>query len=119
MLEREHSTIATLSKEEISVQAATPDIAKKRHLAEGDPILFRKRFVYDQGERPMEFNLATTRWAAWFTPLKAQDNAVNFRRESVSNIIFMQSHRYSFPRLMRSSSLNSGCGRRYSAIILC
>lgn len=57
MLESEHSTIATLSKEEISAQAAMPDIAKKLHIAEDSPILFRKRFVYDQGERPMEFNL--------------------------------------------------------------
>ncbi|MGN6640569.1 MAG: GntR family transcriptional regulator [Mucilaginibacter sp.] len=57
MLESQHSTIATLSKEEISAQAATPEIAKKLLVAESSPILFRKRFVYDQGERPMEFNL--------------------------------------------------------------
>lgn len=57
MLESEHSTIATLSKEEISAQAATVDIAKKLRVGEDSPILFRKRFVYDQGQRPMEFNL--------------------------------------------------------------
>lgn len=57
MLESEHSTIATLSKEEISAQAATADIAKKLRVGEDSPILFRKRFVYDQGQRPMEFNL--------------------------------------------------------------
>jgi len=57
MLESEHSTIATLSKEEISAQAATADIAKKLRVNEGSPILFRKRFVFDHGQRPMEFNL--------------------------------------------------------------
>jgi len=57
MLESEHSTIATLSKEEISAHAATTDIAKKLRVHEGSPILFRKRFVFDQGQRPMEFNL--------------------------------------------------------------
>jgi GntR family transcriptional regulator len=57
MLESEHSTIATLSKEEISAHAASADIAKKLRVQEGSPILFRKRFVFDQGQRPMEFNL--------------------------------------------------------------
>ncbi|MFI5160104.1 MAG: GntR family transcriptional regulator [Sphingobacteriales bacterium] len=57
MLEKEHSTIATLSKEEISAHAATADIAKKLWVHEGSPILFRKRFVFDHGQRPMEFNL--------------------------------------------------------------
>ena len=57
MLESQHSTIASLSKEEISAQPANPEIANKLLIVEGSPILFRKRFVFDQGERPMEFNL--------------------------------------------------------------
>ncbi|MBB5396121.1 MULTISPECIES: GntR family transcriptional regulator [unclassified Mucilaginibacter] len=57
MLEQEHSVIATLSKEEISAKAADSFIANKLKIAAGSPVLFRKRFVFDQGERPIEYNL--------------------------------------------------------------
>ena len=57
MLENDHSVIATLSKEEISAKAADASIAAKLKIAVGGPVLFRKRFVFDQGERPIEFNL--------------------------------------------------------------
>lgn len=57
MLENEHSTVATLSKEEISAKAADAFIASKLKIATGSPVLFRKRYVFDQGERPMEYNL--------------------------------------------------------------
>jgi len=57
MLEQEHHVIATLSKEEISAVAADASIAEKLRVASGSPLLFRKRFVFDQGERPIEYNL--------------------------------------------------------------
>lgn len=57
MLENDHSVIATLSKEEISAKAADTFIAAKLKIPVGSPVLFRKRFVFDQGERPIEFNL--------------------------------------------------------------
>lgn len=57
MLETEHSVIANLSKEEISAITATKFIAGKLEVETGSPILFRKRFVYDQGDRAMEYNL--------------------------------------------------------------
>jgi GntR family transcriptional regulator len=57
MLEKEHSVIATLSKEEISAKAADAFIASKLKIAVGSPVLLRKRFVFDQGERPIEYNL--------------------------------------------------------------
>ncbi|MCQ6961417.1 GntR family transcriptional regulator [Mucilaginibacter aquariorum] len=57
MLENEHSSIAILSKEEISARVADKNLAAKLEIEPGSPILFRKRFVYDQGERPMEYNL--------------------------------------------------------------
>jgi GntR family transcriptional regulator len=53
----DHSVIATLSKEEISAKEADKFIAGKLEVKLGSPILFRKRFVYDQGERPIEYNL--------------------------------------------------------------
>jgi GntR family transcriptional regulator len=57
MLESEHSVVATLSKEEISAKAANTFIAGKLQIAAGNPVLFRKRFVFDHGERPIEYNL--------------------------------------------------------------
>lgn len=57
LLEHEHSVVATISKEEISAMAADEFIAGKLRVPIGSPILFRKRFVFDQGERPIEFNI--------------------------------------------------------------
>jgi GntR family transcriptional regulator len=57
ILEQDYSTIAKLSKEEISARAADKFLAKKLNLNVGDPILKRKRFVFDPGGRPIEYNL--------------------------------------------------------------
>ncbi|MRG43898.1 UTRA domain-containing protein [Chitinophaga sp. SYP-B3965] len=57
IFEKDHSVIATLSKEEISATAADTFIASKLNVDNGNPILFRKRYVFDQGERPIEYNL--------------------------------------------------------------
>jgi GntR family transcriptional regulator len=57
MLEQEHSVIADISKEEISAKAADKAIARKLEVDAGSAVLFRKRFVYDQAGRPIEYNL--------------------------------------------------------------
>ncbi|MBC7913854.1 MAG: GntR family transcriptional regulator [Pyrinomonadaceae bacterium] len=57
ILEKDYSVIATLSKEEISANEADKFIASKLEVKLGSPILLRKRFVFDQGERPIEYNL--------------------------------------------------------------
>jgi GntR family transcriptional regulator len=57
MLETQHSVFATLSKEEISATAADEFIAGKLKIPIGSPVLYRKRFVFDHGERPIEYNL--------------------------------------------------------------
>jgi GntR family transcriptional regulator len=57
LLEKEYSVVATISKEEISAKAADAFIAEKLEIPPGSPVLFRKRYVYDQGERPVEYNL--------------------------------------------------------------
>ena len=57
ILEKDHSVIANLSKEEISAKGADKFISGKLEVEPGAPILMRKRFVYDQGDRPIEFNL--------------------------------------------------------------
>lgn len=56
ILEKKYATIAKLSKEEISAVVADEFLAKKLKLHPGDPILKRKRFVYDPGGRPIEYN---------------------------------------------------------------
>jgi GntR family transcriptional regulator len=57
ILEKDHLIIANLSQEEISAKAADKFIASKLEVEPGSPILMRKRFVFDQGERPIEYNL--------------------------------------------------------------
>jgi GntR family transcriptional regulator len=57
ILETDYRIVANLSKEEISAKAADKFIAGKLEVEPGSPILFRKRFVYDQGDRPIEYNL--------------------------------------------------------------
>lgn len=57
ILEKDYLVIANLSKEEISAKAADKFIASKLEIETGSPILMRKRFVFDQGERPIEYNL--------------------------------------------------------------
>ena len=57
MLENEHSTIADLSKEEISSWTADKFLANKLEIDTGSPVLFRKRYVFDQMDRPMEYNI--------------------------------------------------------------
>jgi GntR family transcriptional regulator len=57
ILEKQYSIVVKLSKEEISARAADSFLAKKLDLSPGDPILVRKRFVFDTGQRPVEYNL--------------------------------------------------------------
>lgn len=57
ILELDYQVLAQLSKEEISAKEADKFIASKLEIHAGSPILFRKRFVYDQVERPIEYNL--------------------------------------------------------------
>ncbi len=57
ILEREHSVRVKLSKEHISALAADRFLAKKLNIRTGDPILKRRRFVYDPGGRPVEYNI--------------------------------------------------------------
>lgn len=58
ILEKEHATIAKLSREELSAIAADKTLAGRLNLNVGDPILKRKRFVYDPGNRPIEYNVS-------------------------------------------------------------
>ena len=57
ILQNDYAVIAKLSKEEITAVAADRILAKKLNMKTGEPILRRKRFVFDPGRRPIEFNL--------------------------------------------------------------
>jgi GntR family transcriptional regulator len=57
ILEKEYSTVVKLSKEEISARACTTFLAGQLGIRKGDPILVRKRMVYDPGGRPVEYNI--------------------------------------------------------------
>jgi len=57
ILEKDYQVVADLSKEEISARAADKFLATKLQLDLGSPVLFRKRFVFDKADRPIEYNL--------------------------------------------------------------
>ena len=57
ILEQDYSSVAKISKEEISAQLADKFLAQKLEIKPGDAILIRKRFVYDPGGRPLERNI--------------------------------------------------------------
>lgn len=57
ILQKDYSTIPNLLKEEISAKLAHEKLANSLEVAKGAPILFRKRFVHDQRDRPIELNL--------------------------------------------------------------
>jgi GntR family transcriptional regulator len=57
MLETEFSVIAKMSKEEITAVAANQTLAELLEINVGDPLLCRKRFVFDAGRRPIEYNV--------------------------------------------------------------
>jgi GntR family transcriptional regulator len=57
ILEKEYSTIAKVSREEISAGSADKFLAKNLNINAGDPVLIRKRTVFDPGGRPIEFNI--------------------------------------------------------------
>lgn len=57
MLENDYGIIVQTSQEEISADAADDFFAKKLEIAPGEPILIRKRYVYDINGQPVEYNI--------------------------------------------------------------
>ena len=57
LLEKEHNIIAKTSHEELKAIRADSILSKKLNIRKGDPILVRKRMVYDHIKRPVEFNI--------------------------------------------------------------
>jgi GntR family transcriptional regulator len=57
MLEKDHHTVAVISKEEISAIIADERLSHILRTKPGDPILLRKRIVCDPGDRLIEYNV--------------------------------------------------------------
>ncbi|MCD7935637.1 MAG: GntR family transcriptional regulator [Tannerellaceae bacterium] len=57
LLEKKYEIIVKTSKEEISARCADEIIASKLEITPEDPILLRKRFVYDTTNLPVEYNV--------------------------------------------------------------
>ncbi len=56
MLEKKYGIVVVRSAENISAKLAKT-IGKKLKIPASEPVLFRERFVYDIGDRPIEYNL--------------------------------------------------------------
>ncbi|MDR0938737.1 MAG: GntR family transcriptional regulator [Mediterranea sp.] len=57
ILEEQYHIVVKTSKEEISARLAGESIAEKLEIDASDPILIRKRFVYDENDVPVEYNI--------------------------------------------------------------
>lgn len=57
LLENEYHIVVKTSKEEITARLAGEFIADKLEIRASDPILIRKRFVYDNNNIPIEYNI--------------------------------------------------------------
>lgn len=57
LLEERYKVKASLSYEEVSAMKSNSFLCQKLGILHDDPVLFRKRFVYDENKRPIEFNL--------------------------------------------------------------
>lgn len=57
MLENNYGIVVKTSKEEVSARLAGEKLAAKLGIASGDPVLIRKRFVYDTEGVPVEYNI--------------------------------------------------------------
>lgn len=57
ILEKDYGIIAETSKEEIGASLADDFLASKLEMKIGEPILIRKRYVYDVNNNPIEYNI--------------------------------------------------------------
>ena len=72
MLEKNYGIVVKLSKEAVSASLAGDFIAEKLEISANDPILIRKRFVYDENGVPVEYNIGSYRADAFTYTLDAE-----------------------------------------------
>ena len=72
IMEEDYSVTVKLSQEEITATAANKEMADKIEMNLGEPILKRKRFVFDPGRRPIEFNIGYYRADSFVYTLESE-----------------------------------------------
>lgn len=72
LLENDYNIIVKTSREEICAGLAGDLIAGKLEISPNDPILIRKRFVYDINDVPVEYNIGYYRADSFTYTLEAQ-----------------------------------------------
>lgn len=72
LLESKFGIVVKTSKEEISASLAGDFIAEKLEIKANDPILIRKRFVYDINGRPTEYNIGYYRADSFTYTIEAE-----------------------------------------------
>lgn len=72
ILETQYNIIAKTSKEEISARLAGEFIEEKLEIKSSDPILIRKRFVYDVNGTPIEYNIGYYRADSFTYTIEAE-----------------------------------------------
>ena len=72
VLENNYNIIVKTSKEEISARLAGETIADKLDIKSSDPILIRKRFVYDIHGVPIEYNIGYYRADSFAYTIEAE-----------------------------------------------
>lgn len=72
ILEKQYNVIVKTSKEEITARLAGEFIAEKLEITASDPILIRKRFVYDINGVPIEYNIGYYRADSFTYTIEAE-----------------------------------------------
>lgn len=72
ILEKDFNIVVKTSKEEICARLAGDFIAGKLDIKPNDPILIRKRFVYDVNDVPIEYNIGYYRADSFTYTIEAQ-----------------------------------------------
>lgn len=72
ILEKDYNIIVKISKEKISARLAGDYIAKKLEINSNDPILIRERFVYDDKNIPVEYNIGYYRADSFTYTIEAE-----------------------------------------------
>lgn len=57
IIEQDYHVVPVLSREKIRAKSASANSAKRLKIRNGDPVLVRERFVFDPGNRPIEYNI--------------------------------------------------------------
>lgn len=74
ILETDYGVIAQTSKEEITAAAADAFTASKLEIKPGEPILIRKRYVYDVNNNPIEYNIGCYRADSFTYTIESKRN---------------------------------------------